>query len=184
MQTLIQNKGRPQKPADLVYKRLVNQVQTNTVILWDSSASTLRNKAASKAKGIVLALFEQAYTRRERIGLLEFSADEVRVVTPCQRVNRELITATISRLAIGGNTPIDRAITEAGTMLKLAQNNQPHALSKLTLITDGYFKRLPVKPEFDAEITIIDIDRGAVKIGQCEKLAQLWTAELIRLSES
>ncbi len=167
----------------MVYRRLVNQVPTNTVIVWDTSASTLRNQAASTAKGIVLALLEQAYTRRERIGLLEFSADEVRVVTPCQRVNREFITPTITKLAIGGNTPIDRAIIEAGTMLKLAQNNQPHALSKLILITDGCFKTLPAKPEFDAAITIMDIDRGAVKIGQCEKLAQLWAAELIHMYE-
>ncbi len=153
---------------------------TNTVVLWDTSASTLRDKAASKAKGIVLALFEQAYTRRERIGLLEFSADEVRVVTACQRVNRELITPTISKLAIGGNTPIDRAIIEAGNMLKLAQNNQPNAMSKLILITDGYFKILPAKPEFDAQVTVIDIDLGAIRIGQCEKLADVWQAQLIQ----
>ena len=180
MQTLIQNRGKPQMPADLVYERLVNQVPTNTVVLWDTSASTLRNKAASKAKGIVLALFEQAYTRRERIGLLEFSADEVRVVTPCQRVNRELITPSISKLTIGGNTPIDRAIIEAGTMLKLAQNNQPSTRSKLILITDGYFKVVPAKPNFEAEFMVIDVNQSIVTTSQCTSLAWLWGAQLIQ----
>ena len=183
LQTMINAQGKPQRHSDFVYKSLQNQMMTNHVIVWDTSASTLRNKAASKAKGIILKLFEQAYINRQRIGLLEFSADKVSVVMPCQRVNRDLIVPKVSLLEIGGNTPVTSALLEAGLMLKQAQKNQPNALAKLTLITDGLFKELPVKPDFNAEFVIIDINRSNLKIGACDVLATAWGAQLINSTD-
>ena len=179
LQTIIHKQGKPEKLTDLVYKGVQNQASVNQVIIWDTSASTLRNQAAAKAKGIILKLFEQAYLNRQRIGLLEFSADNVRVITLCQRVNREFVTEAVTALSVGGNTPIDRALLEAGHMLKQAQNNQPDALSKIVLITDGFFKTLPERPKLNADIVIVDINQRRVKIGHCEALSKSWNAELI-----
>lgn len=180
LQTIILAQGKPQQQSDLVYKAVQNQVMINHIIVWDTSASTLRNNAAAKAKGIILKLFEQAYLNRQRVGLLEFSADQVSVITPCQRVNRDLIVPKVSLLAIGGNTPVTQALIEAGIMLKKAQKNQPNALSKLTLITDGYFKQLPSKPPFNAELIIIDINQRNVNVGICNALAEHWDAQIIK----
>ena len=183
LRTIINVKDKPTKKSDLVYKSVHSQVLINHVVIWDTSASTLRHRAAAKAKGVILKLFEQAYLNRQRMGLLEFSADQVKVITPCQRVNRELIVPKVSSLAIGGNTPIDRALVEAEKMLRHARINTPNALSKLTLVTDGYFKSLPEKPGINAELTIIDINQANIKIGMCEALANHWEAELFCLSE-
>ena len=145
-----------------------------TLVLLDTSASTLAYQALGRAKSAVLAVAEQTRARRETFALVTFGNQQTRLAIRPQRVCGNL-KQHLSRLPGGGGTPLADALATANQILRRERRAVDGC--SVYLFSDGRvaLSHLPV-PDFGAW-TVVDTEQRRRPLGLARRLAQYLGAD-------
>jgi magnesium chelatase subunit ChlD-like protein len=143
----------------------------------DCSGSMAAGGALARAKGVLLALMEQAYRRRERVALLSFAGTRVELRLPPRKAaawNDDWVNA----IGAGGGTPLGPAIAQAAQLLARGGGE-----GWLWLLTDGRARDWPARPAEAAQLRVVDFEQGRLRLGRAQALARAWGAECLRAED-
>lgn len=178
--------------SDLHRKEWESRSGTYLLFVVDSSGSMAARRRMELVKGAVLELLQDAYEKRDQVGVIAFRGIEAKVLLPftadvgeAERALRELPT--------GGRTPLAHALVLASEIIRRIQNLQSDALVLLALLSDGKanvslpgttgdpWQQALEAAERIAEMRIstlvIDSDSGFVQTGRARELAQTLGAD-------
>lgn len=144
----------------------------------DCSASMVAGGSLARAKGLLLALLESAYLRRESVALLCLGAGRVELRLPPQRASA-WSEAWVAPIAGGGGTPLALAVMRAGELLA----RRPEAWRHLWLLTDGASPAQPDLPNAVSEAHVIDFEQRRVPLRRARILAEAWHASYQRAAD-
>ncbi len=121
---------------DLRQKVRQRRIGNLIVFLVDASASMDAEQRMDATRSAILALLRQAYVRRDRVAMISFAGRSARVVLrPTGSV--DLAERQLSRLAVGGTTPLTHGLTKALDLILAERRRDPEVLPLLVLISDG-----------------------------------------------
>ena len=121
---------------DLRQKVRDRKIGNLIVFVVDASASMDAEQRMNATKGAVLSLLRDAYVRRDKVALVVFSGREARVVLrPTSSV--EMAERRLSRLTVGGTTPLTHGLVEGLKMIRSEKLKNPDVYPLLVLISDG-----------------------------------------------
>ena len=158
------------QPQHLHFRRQPQGRKTLHLVLLDQSASMLRGQKLAWAKGCVLALSTLFYRRRDAMAVLGFAGEQAQWLQKPGKAGL-FNEHWIAPLRGGGATPIQSAIDAVQDTVRRAPAGTQVAV---WLLTDGRFDPLPQRPRGVDDCYIIDFEDGAVALGRCHRLAELW----------
>jgi magnesium chelatase subunit D len=121
---------------DLRQKVRDRKIGNLIVFVVDASASMDAEQRMTATKGAVLSLLRDAYVRRDKVALVIFSGREARVVLrPTNSV--ELAEKRLSRLNVGGTTPLTHGLVEGLKLVRSERLKNADVYPLLVLISDG-----------------------------------------------
>src|SRR3984893_7383465 len=121
---------------DLRQKIRDRKIGNLIVFVVDASASVDTEQRMSATKGAVLSLLRDAYVRRDKVALVVFSGREARIaLRPTNSV--EMAERRLSRLTVGGTTPLTHGLVEGLKMVRSERLKNPDVYPLLVLISDG-----------------------------------------------
>ncbi len=121
---------------DLRQKIRQRRVGNLIVFLVDASASMDAEQRMDATRSAILALLRDAYVRRDRVAMITFSGRTARtVLRPTASV--DLAERQLSRIAVGGTTPLTHGLMAALEMIHQERMRDPEVLPLLVLISDG-----------------------------------------------
>jgi len=119
-------------------RRQVKEGRTGASILFvvDASGSMGAKKRIRAAKAAVLSLLQDAYVKRDRVGIVAFRGQQAQILLPPTR-SIELARRRLSRIPTGGTTPLAAGLELAYTLFREEQRREKQVLQYLILLTDG-----------------------------------------------
>ena len=121
---------------DLRQKIRQRRIGNLIVFLVDASASMDAEQRMDATRSAILALLKDAYVRRDRVAMISFSGRTARVVLrPTASV--DLAERQLSRLAVGGTTPLTHGMVAALDLIRSERMRDSEVLPLLVLISDG-----------------------------------------------
>lgn len=167
--------------ADLQYRARRAPRAMLWILLVDCSASMLRAGALSAAKSVALALSTAARRTGAQLTLVTFHGDGARVALDAQaRPGRR--ADTLRTLGAGGGTPLYAALATARALCKTPRFAGRQLTKRLFVLTDGR-ARAPLSAALaeTTSSTVIDCERGRVRLGRARVLASTLNAELLHV---
>ncbi|MDP2659653.1 MAG: VWA domain-containing protein [Dehalococcoidia bacterium] len=117
----------------------IRQRKVGNLLLFvvDASGSMGVGQRMSAAKGAVLSLLSDAYQRRDKVGMITFSARKAQMVLdPTPSVERA--KDKLKNISVGGTTPLSAGLIMAYELAKRERLRHPDLLPLLILMTDGH----------------------------------------------
>lgn len=146
--------------------------------LLDCSASMLGGGKLARAKGVLLALMEEAYRRRDQVELLCFGGDTVELRLPPQRA-RAWNDDGVAPIAGGGGTPLALGVRQAQQMLSHSAARQRW----LWLLTDGRSREQPAAPVAADRIFVVDFEPARAALQRAQALAGCWQGHYLHADD-
>ncbi|MBF6029475.1 VWA domain-containing protein [Pseudomonas sp. P115] len=162
--------GRPQRREDLLFHLRSRSAHELWLVIVDASASTRRHRALTDAKGLLAQVFYDAYRQRARMAVLTASGSSPKWQVQGLKAAKGL-AGWLDQLGAGGGTPLMPALSEAGDWLAARRKRYPAEQQRLLLITDGRLKDIAGLPLLDCPGLLVDIERGAIRLGRAQELA-------------
>jgi Mg-chelatase subunit ChlD len=124
------------RPDDYQKKVRVRKVANLILFLVDASWSMAVAERMSATKGAILSLLNDAYQRRDRVGLIVFQKDRATLVlSPTNSVL--LAQRALTDIPVGGKTPLSAGLQMAYEVLKREKILHPDVQPLLIVLTDG-----------------------------------------------
>jgi magnesium chelatase subunit ChlD-like protein len=139
--------------------------------LLDCSASMLGGGNLARAKGLLLALMEEANRRRDHVALLCFAGQGVELRLPPRRAS-VWNDDWVCPIAGGGGTPLALGVQHAQQLLARSAARERW----LWLLTDGRSNECPARPESAEVVYVVDFETSRVPLRRAEALAADWRA--------
>ncbi len=168
--------GRPRRLCDLRWQQRRGRSHESWLVIVDASASTLRHGALAAAKGVLEQFFDDAYQQRARLTLLTASGRQ----PSWQRHGLKASMALqpwLTALGGGGGTPLAEALVQAHAWLQRRRKTHPQECQRCLILTDGRLKQLPAVQSLGCDTLLLDIERGAIRLGKARLIAQGLGAE-------
>ncbi len=158
---------------DLRYRARRAAPEQLWILAIDCSTSMLRGGALSDAKGTAQAIEQHALRAGAQVALLSFRGSNA-VTTFVSSAGRRTWAEAVSRLDVGGGTPLREALREVGALCKRAKFRARSVAKQLVLLTDGRSRETVTdlaleRPEL--EVLVIDCERGNVRFNRARPLA-------------
>ncbi len=124
------------RTSDLQRKVRMRRAANLILFVVDASWSMAVAERMSATKGAILSLLNDAYQRRDRVGLIVFQKDRaITVLPPTNSV--ELAQRALRDIPVGGKTPLSAGLQLAYVIFEQERLIHPEVLSMLILLTDG-----------------------------------------------
>ncbi len=157
-------------------------------LVVDASGSMGARRRLARVKGALVELLRDAYTRRDRVGLVAFRdrAAEV-VVAPGTPVERA--AEAIRTLPAGGRTPLAAGLDAAARLIAVEALREPGRRAIAVVLTDGRVldpaSAVPLAAARLARVAsavhVVDTEEGPVRLGLAGALAAAAGARVHRL---
>jgi magnesium chelatase subunit D len=121
---------------DLRQKRKTKRIPHTILFLVDASGSMGANERMVETKGAVLSLLNDAYKKRDRVGMVTFRSNKASVVLP-PTSDKEKAKRILEDLPVGGRTPLSRGLSVAYDALKMYALKRKNEALLLVVISDG-----------------------------------------------
>ena len=174
--------GRPRLREDLLFQLRTRSPHELWLVIVDASASTRRHQALSDAKGLLAQLFDDAYRQRARLALLTASGSTPKWQVQGLKASSGL-QAWLQALGAGGGTPLLAALLQAQQWLGQRRKRFPAEQQRLLVITDGRLKHCSGLPTLDCPGLLVDIERGPIRLGRAQVLAEALGADYRHIDE-
>ena len=167
----------------------------NILFLVDASGSMGARERMRMVKGAILALLQEAYQKRDRVGLIAFRRDRAETLLPMTR-SVELAEKQLRDLPTGGRTPLAEGLACAlQTLRELERRGSEKTV--LILITDGRTnaardgddgiqRALRAAEEIagtQALTLVLDTERGVPRVGAAPEIARRMEARYYTLEQ-
>lgn len=138
----------------------------------DCSASMAAKGGLARAKGVLLALLDQAYQRRDHVALICFGGTQAELrLSP--RKAEAWNDDWVAPIRGGGGTPLLAAVARADELLAA---HSGRADTWLWLLTDGRSREAAPRPSHAESAWVIDFEEGRVRLNRAQALATQWQA--------
>ena len=185
--------GKPNvETVDLHRKEFESRTGTYLLFVVDSSGSMAARRRMELVKGTVLDLLQDAYEKRDQVGVFAFRGIEAKVLLPFT-ADLEEAEQALRELPTGGRTPLAHALALTGEMVERVRRLQPDAPVLLVLLSDGKANvSLPGTDEdpwqqalqaaeriagMKVSSLVLDSEAGFVQTGRARELARALAAE-------
>ncbi|WP_425435518.1 vWA domain-containing protein [Paraburkholderia ribeironis] len=144
----------------------------------DCSGSMLAGQRLALAKGLLVALFDRVSAARDEAALVCFggAGADVRFGPAVPRWWNERWLRPVGG---GGGTPLGSGVQRAARLLERCASAKPAQQRWLWILSDGRTRDEPARPLDADEVVFIDFERGTIRLGRCEALADAWGARLV-----
>lgn len=158
----------------------------NTFIFAVDASGSMGAKSRMRAvKGAIFCILQEAYQKRDRVGMIAFRRDKAEVLLPVTR-SVDMAQKCLAELPTGGKTPLADGLSTSlitlGNLSRFDSQMEPIFI----LVTDGRANSSkegedPVKSALDmaskickAKVTsvVIDTENDFIKLGLAKQLAQ------------
>lgn len=175
-------RGRPLTVNDLVHASRRHAANEVWLIVLDASASTARHGALSKAKGVMRSLLGMAYHERIVVALLEASGCGPQWRAQAQRPPK-VADHWLDDIGASGGTPLQDTLAEAGAWLARRSYRTPQEIQRVFLLTDGRLRTPPSVQIEHAQMLLIDIESGPLRLEKSRALATLFDANYVHIDQ-
>jgi len=121
---------------DLQRKVRVRRAANFILFVVDASWSMAAAERMVATKGAIMSLLNDAYQRRDQVGLIVFQKDEARLVLP-PTSSVELAQKALQDIPVGGKTPLSSGLLLAYRVCKRELRRNPEVMPLMILLTDG-----------------------------------------------
>jgi magnesium chelatase subunit D len=138
---ILREPGRLHVTRDDLHDKVLTGKQAHRILLVvDASGSMAARRRMEAVKGCVLGLLEDAYRRRDEIGVIAFRGERAELVLPPTR-NVELAQRALEDIPTGGRTPLAQALELSAELLTRRSAGRAAAETELrpllVLLSDG-----------------------------------------------
>jgi len=181
---------------DLRQKVREKRIGNTFLFAVDASGSMGARERMRAVKGAIFYMLQDAYQKRDRVGMLAFRRQKAEVLLPITR-SVDLAQKCLAEMPTGGKTPLADGLATA--LLTLARLNKKDSELEpiLVLVTDGRANAVegnedPVASAIKmaekirkAKITsvVIDTENDFIKLGVAKKVAQAMGASYYSLNQ-
>lgn len=124
------------KPSDWRSKEREKRIGRTFLFVVDASGSMGAKKRMEAVKGAIYALLQDAYEKRDKVGLIAFRRESAEMLLPFTR-SIEMAQRYLEELPTGGKTPLASGLELAYSQLKGLFLREPHEAPVMVLVTDG-----------------------------------------------
>lgn len=193
--------------ADLHDKVLTGRQAHLILLVVDASGSMAARRRMEAVKNCVLGLLDDAYRRRDAVGVIAFRGERAELILPPTR-SIELAHQALERLPTGGRTPLTDALSLTATVLDQADRSaasDTRLVPLVVLLTDGgsnvsgdadhtasadseavWRQTLAAAAqvaERKVAALVLDTEQGFVKLARAKALADAMRAEYLPLDQ-
>jgi magnesium chelatase subunit D len=123
-------------PQDYQKKVRVRRAANLIIFMVDASWSMAVAERMEATKGAILSLLNDAYQRRDRVGMIVFQKDRATLVLPPTN-SVELAKKQLVNLPIGGKTPLAAGLWLALETIQRELRRYPELMPMMVILTDG-----------------------------------------------
>lgn len=124
------------RTGDYMRKVRVRRAANLVLFLVDASWSMAVAERMAATKGAIMSLLNDAYQRRDRVGLITFQRDRATLILP--PTNSVLMAErALQDIPVGGKTPLSAGLDLAYGVLRREKVLHPDVLPLLIILTDG-----------------------------------------------
>ena len=166
-------------------KRYRNRRKTAILFCVDGSRSQGAKERLGFAKGAVMAILKNAYTERNRVGMILFGDRKAETVLPYTK-SVDFAAEKIKDIKAKGNTPLSMAMRLSVTTVEQDRKRNHDDLHVVILLTDGKSNfdveegrplslTLDAADEFkrrDISILVVDTENTVFGMGLAKKIAE------------
>jgi magnesium chelatase subunit D len=174
----------------------VREGREGNLILFvvDASGSMGARRRMAAVKGAALALLEDAYRRRDRVGLVTFRGHGSELLLP-PTSSVEVAARLLAEMATGGRTPLAAGLARAGEVARLERLRDPWRRALVLVVTDGRANEPAPDPAQTARrqaarlaadglaLVVLDAEQGPARLGLAAGLAASAGAQLLSLDD-
>ncbi|MFW5955954.1 MAG: VWA domain-containing protein [Halorhabdus sp.] len=124
------------EPRDLRQKIRERTARALVVFVVDASGSVMSGRQMMETKRGLLSLIEDAYRARNRIAVVVFRGEGAFTLVEPTRNHRRARDA-VSRLTVGGNTPLAHGLVEAYRLVQREQRRDRELYPLVVVLSDG-----------------------------------------------
>ena len=182
---------------DLRQKVREKRIGNTFLFAVDASGSMGVRERMSSVKGAIFYMLQDAYQKRDRVGMIAFRRQKAEVLLPITR-SVDLAQKRLAEMPTGGKTPLADGLATA--LLTLAKLNKKDSELEpiLVLVTDGRANAVeenggdPIEAAIKmaekirkAKLTsvVIDTENDFIKLGVAKKVAQAMGASYYNLRQ-
>lgn len=168
--------------------------QTSILFVVDASRSQGSHERLAFVKGAVLAILQQAYTKRDKVGVIVFGNRQAQVALPFTK-SVDFAAKQMEQLTAKGNTPLAQGIRLAVTTMEQEIRKYPENLHLLVFLTDGKCnydtqKGQPLKLVMEAagelkekhlQVLVVDTESSVFGMGLAKKIAAAADGEYVEM---
>ncbi len=124
------------QPQDYMRKIRVRRTANLILFVVDASWSMAVAERMAAAKGAILSLLNDAYQRRDRVGMIVFQKDRATLVLPPTN-SVMMAQRALQDIPVGGKTPLSAGMLLAYEVLMREKITMPDVIPLMVLLTDG-----------------------------------------------
>ena len=173
------------KPEDLRQKVREKRIGNTFLFAVDASGSMGARERMRAVKGAIFYMLQEAYQKRDRVGMIAFRRQKAEVLLPITR-SVDLAQKCLAELPTGGKTPLADGLAMALQTLSMMNKHDSELEPILVLVTDGRANAMeadggdPVASAIKiaerigkAKITsvVIDTESDFIKLGLAKRIA-------------
>lgn len=121
---------------DIQEKVYLNKTRASIIFVVDASGSMRSNQRIKEAKAALLGLLTEAYTNRDRVGLIIFRNNGARLLLPPTN-SVTLAKRLLNKIPCGGKTPLDAGLSLALRTLLIEKARDKDTLQLMVILSDG-----------------------------------------------
>lgn len=176
----------------------IREKKTGDVILFlvDASGSMGVRKRMVAVKGAILSLLNDAYQKRDMVGLMIFRRNEATLLLPPTR-STDLAYKLLKEIPTGGRTPLSKGLIESAKLLTQGRYSKSMDSKTVVILTDGRanasqsgknaYEELKETAEKVTgqriKYVVVDTEEGFPRMGLAVNLAFELSATYLRLDE-
>lgn len=178
---------------DLRQKIREKRIGNTFLFVVDASGSMGARQRMSAVKGAIFALLQDAYQKRDRVGMIAFRRSSAEVLLPVTR-SVDLAQKSLQTLPTGGKTPLAQGLEAAYRMLTGLGKKERDMRPILILITDGRAngssaaiddakKAAAQIAHTNVQSIVIDTESDFLKLAVAKDIAREMGSDYYRLQE-
>jgi magnesium chelatase subunit D len=181
---------------DLQRKVRVRRAANLVLFVVDASWSMAAAKRMVATKGAIMSLLDDAYQRRDQVGLVVFQKNKARLILP-PTSSVELAQKALQDIPVGGKTPLSSGLLLAYRVCQRELRRNPEVMPLMILLTDGAsnvsMTELPAQDEAlkmadriqrsDIRSVVINMEHTSFDRGLAQHLADALGAPCYTLQE-
>lgn len=183
--------------SDMRQKVREKRIGNTFLFAVDASGSMGARQRIGAVKGAIYYMLQEAYQKRDRVGMLAFRRDKAELLLPITR-SVDLAQRCLKQMSTGGKTPLAEGLSLAYSTLERMSKADKELEPILILVTDGRANAQsidttnPVEAAMKmaayirkAKITtlVIDTEKGFVKLGLAKALARAMGANYYHIDK-